>query len=228
MLVHSGAGGSASLGCYAGCTWSRAQRAPCGRRIERTPPLAAAALPVLAVLLGSVAGQLWTDAVPALPLIDGDPLDGLDMRCTGDVDYLTGCLMRDLYFDTKKGAFTFFGRSIGSNEAKSDGEIRKLFNRETCARFPAARSCVCRCDCTCTINGSSPSRNVSRDALEPTRMSAQVSSCRHSTHLRCHGTALAADDTSQSLVLKLAIRRCAAHAAVLRCHAVGAESSWHM
>lgn len=104
------------------------------------PRLAAAVASLMcAALPGPAAGQLWTDAVPQLPLIRADPLEGLDMRCVGDGDHLTGCLMRDLYFDTKTGTFLFFGRKIDSRsgaadsqDVRSTSEVRRRFNEQTC------------------------------------------------------------------------------------------------
>lgn len=134
------------LACMRRATSAMAHRLERTGRQQRPCSLVAAVkLLLLAVSHGSVAGQLWAqaDAVPVLPAIRSDPLEGLDMRCKGDDDYLKGCLMRDLYFDMKADTFKFSGRKIGSADTMPPEVTRRRFAEETCVLVTStSNSCL--------------------------------------------------------------------------------------
>ena len=108
-----------------------------GRMCVSSAPTSKRRLAAWALLLayytsGLAAGQLWTDATPELPSSKNDLFEGMDMRCKGDEDYVTACLIRDLYFDTKTNTFLVFGRKIGSAATDSAEDITQHFDEQTC------------------------------------------------------------------------------------------------
>lgn len=94
------------------------------------------ALLLLAAAPSQAKWELWTSsASEVVKVMPGDAYQGLDMRCIGSGNHLTGCLMKDLYFDTKKDTFLFFGKKISGRSGRdTDTELERRFNEKMCAR----------------------------------------------------------------------------------------------
>lgn len=56
------------------------------------------------------------------------------MRCIGETDYERGCLVHDLYYDTRTGSFTWFGTSIVASQGATPVRAgARAFAAATCA-----------------------------------------------------------------------------------------------